>query len=117
MNRHNTNPEPEATPGVIARTLAVLAVPTAIGAFLYVACGVGFYRAPWGYTIAWLTLIASLSYGLPMLDVTIDTVAGAYCHIRRAVRGVRRALADMRRRPCNPARRVRVVRSEAKEVR
>lgn len=117
MNRHNTNPEPEPTPGVIARLLAVLAVPVAIASFLYVSCGRGFMWDPWAYTIAWLTLIASLAYGLPMLDVTIDTVAGAYCHIRRAVRGVRRALADMWRRPCNPARRVRVVRSEAKEVR
>lgn len=117
MNHPNTNPDPEPAPGILARALAVLAVPAAVASFLYVSCGVGFYRAPWGYTIAWLTLIASLAYGLPMLDVTIDTVTGAYCHIRRAVRGVRRALADMRRRPCNPARRVRVVRSEAKEVR
>lgn len=117
MNRHHTdaNTNPEPTPGVIARTLAVLAVPTAIGAFLYVSCGVGFYRAPWGYTIAWLTLIASLAYGLPMLDVTIDTVAGAYCHIRRAVRGVRRALAGvLRHKSSATMRQVRVVRGTAK---
>lgn len=113
MNRHN--PQPEPTPGVIARTLAVLAVPTAIGAFLYVSCGVGFYRAPWGYTIAWLTLIASLSYGLPMLDVTIDTVAGAWRRAKRIARRAKRALAGVRRSKTSAStRRVRVVRGTAK---
>lgn len=109
MNDH------EHRPSIPARLLAVLAVPAAIGAFLYVSCGVGFYRAPWGYTIAWLTLIASLAYGLPMLDVTIDTVTAAWCHTKRAARRMRRALAGVRRhRTSAPMRRVRVVRGTAK---
>lgn len=113
MTRHN--PQPEPTPGVIARTLAVLAVPTAIGAFLYVSCGVGFYRAPWGYTIAWLTLIASLAYGLPMLDVTIDTVAGACNRVKRGILRAKRALAGvLRHKSSATMRQVRVVRGTAK---
>lgn len=117
MNRHHTdaNTNPEPTPGVIARTLAVLAVPTAIGAFLYVSCGVGFYRAPWGYTIAWLTLIASLAYGLPMLDVTIDTVAGACNRVKRGILRAKRALAGvLRHKSSATMRQMRVVRGTAK---
>ncbi|MEF2736705.1 MAG: hypothetical protein U0N15_05715 [Bifidobacterium choerinum] len=117
MTRHNpdANTEPEPTPGVIARTLAVLAIPTAIGAFLYVSCGVGFYRAPWGYTIAWLTLIASLAYGLPMLDVTIDTVAGACNRVKRGILRAKRALAGvLRHKSSATMRQVRVVRGTAK---
>lgn len=109
MNDH------EHRPSIPARLLAVLSAPTAIASFLYVACGVGFYRAPWGYTIAWLTLIASLAYGLPMLDITIDTIAGACRHVRRIARRMRRALAAMRRHKSSaPMRRVRVVRGTAK---
>ncbi|PAU67194.1 hypothetical protein [Bifidobacterium criceti] len=88
MNDH------EHRPSIPARLLAVLSVPTALASFLYVACGVGFYRAPWGYTIAWLTLIASLAYGLPMLDTTIDTCAIIWHRTKRAACHVRRALAD-----------------------
>lgn len=113
MTRHT--PEPEPTPGVIARTLAVLAVPTAIASFLYVSCGVGFCSAPWGYTIAWLTLIASLAYGLPMLDTTIDTVTLAWRHTQRIARRTKHALAGVRRhRTSATARQVRVVRGTAK---
>lgn len=109
MNDH------EHRPSIPARLLAVLAVPAAIGAFLYVACGVGFYRAPWGYTIAWLTLIASLAYGLPMLDTTIDTVTLAWRHTQRIARRTKHALAGVRRhRTSASTRRVRVVRGTAK---
>ena len=115
MTHPNTNPKPEATPGVIARTLAVLAVPAAIASFLYVSCGRGFMWDPWAYTIAWLTLIASLSYGLPMLDVTIDTVAGAWRRAKRIARRAKRALAGVRRSKTSAStRRVRVVRGTAK---
>lgn len=109
MNDH------EHRPSIPARLLAVLSIPTAIASFLYVSCGIGFYRAPWGYTIAWLTLIASLAYGLPMLDTTIDTVVHAWRRIRRGVRRAKRALAAMRRHETSAtARQVRVVRGTAK---
>lgn len=105
----------EHRPSIPARLLAVLSVPTAIASFLYVACGVGFYRAPWGYTIAWLTLIASLAYGLPMLDTTIDTVTLAWRHTQRIARRTAHALAGVRRhRTSATARQVRVVRGTAK---
>lgn len=109
MNDH------EHRPSIPARLLAVLSVPTALASFLYVACGVGFYRAPWGYTIAWLTLIASLAYGLPMLDTTIDTVTLAWRHTQRIARRTKHALAGVRRhRTSATARQVRVVRGTAK---
>ncbi|WP_289098656.1 hypothetical protein [uncultured Bifidobacterium sp.] len=112
---HTDGPITEPAPTRPARLLAVLSVPAAIASFLYVACGVGFYRAPWGYTIAWLTLIASLAYGLPMLDVTIDTVAGACNRVKRGILRAKRALAGvLRHKSSATMRQVRVVRGTAK---
>lgn len=110
MNNNNQNPT------VRERVLGVLSIPVAAAAFLYVACGRGFMWDPYAYTAAWLTLIAALAYGVPMLDVTIDTCAIIWQRIGRVVR---RALAGVHARRTVVGRRsARVVRGEARgEVR
>lgn len=100
------------TPTVRQRILGVLSIPTAVAAFTYVTCGRGFVWDPWAYTAAWLTLIAALAYGIPMLDVTIDTCAAIWHRTKRAIRTMRRALAGVHDRHDASAsmRPVRVVR-------
>lgn len=107
-----TNRQPQHTPTTRQRILALLSIPTAAAAFGYVACGRGFIWDPYAYTIAWLTLIAALAYGVPMLDVTIDTCAAIWRRIRRAIRAMRRALAGAHahRRSSASMRPARVVR-------
>ena len=102
-----------STPTIRERILALLTVPVAAGAFGYVTCGRGFVWDPWAYTVAWLTLIAALAYGIPMLDVTIDTCAAIWHRTKRAIRTMRRALAGVHDRHDASAsmRPVRVVRS------
>lgn len=78
---HNTH-----NPTILQRILALLSIPTAAAAFLYVTCGRGFVWDPWAYTIAWLTLIAALAYGVPMLDTTIDTCAIIWRSSKRRTR-------------------------------
>lgn len=117
MNRHNpdANTEPEPTPKIWQRALAAVCTIAAIAAFLYVAAGPGFYAAPWGYTIAWLGFIASAAYAVPMLDVTIDTVAGACNRVKRGILRAKRALAGvLRHKSSATMRQVRVVRGTAK---
>lgn len=107
--------EEAATPTVRERVLALLSIPVAAAAFIYVACGRGFVWDPIAYTIAWLTLIAALAYGIPMLDITIDTCAIIWRHAKRVIRRMRRALADggARRDAAVSPRTARVVRGTA----
>lgn len=108
----------DKTTKIWQRALALVCTLTAIASWLYVAAGPGFYSAPWGYTLAWLAFLASAAYAVPMLDVTCETLAIAWRGTRLLARRAKRVLAGSRR-VATPtvARRVRVVRGEAREVR
>lgn len=108
----------DKTPKIWQRTLALVCTLTAIASWLYVAAGPGFYAAPWGYTLAWFVFLASAAYAVPMLDVTCETLAIAWRFARLLASRAKRVLAGSRR-VATPtvARRGRVVRGEAREVR
>ncbi|RSX46092.1 hypothetical protein [Bifidobacterium castoris] len=82
----------DKTPKIWQRALAAACTIAAIAAFGYVAAGPGFYRAPWAYTLAWLTFLAAAAYAVPMLDVTCETLTLAWRRTKRIARHAKRAL-------------------------